>query len=96
MAAIGSTGIVRIWFMGQTRLMGHVGALTARQPIFHPEDRARMTIDAQLAEAGWLVQSREQMNLGAALGVAVRDGLRPGRLRAVCRPGPLRRRGSEA
>ncbi len=73
MAAIGSTGIVRIWFRGQTRLMGHVDALTARQPIFHPEDRARMTIDGQLAEAGWLVQSREQMNLGAGLGVAVRE-----------------------
>ena len=32
-----------------------------------------MTIDGQLAEAGWLVQSREQMNLGAGLGVAVRE-----------------------
>jgi hypothetical protein len=32
-----------------------------------------MTIDTQLAEAGWLVQSREQMNLGAGLGVAVRE-----------------------
>jgi hypothetical protein len=31
-----------------------------------------MTIDGQLAEAGWLVQSRDQMNLGARLGVAVR------------------------
>ncbi|HEX9535279.1 MAG TPA: hypothetical protein VF924_07375, partial [Stellaceae bacterium] len=44
-----------------------------RQHIFHPEDRARMTIDGQLAEAGWLVQSREQMNLGAGQGVAVRE-----------------------
>jgi type I restriction enzyme, R subunit len=32
-----------------------------------------MTIDGQLAEAGWLVQSRDQMNLGAGLGVAVRE-----------------------
>jgi type I restriction enzyme, R subunit len=32
-----------------------------------------MTIDGQLAEAGWLVQSREQMNRSAALGVAVRE-----------------------
>ena len=57
--------------------------------IFHPEDRARETIDAQLAEAGWVVQSRDRMNLGAGLGVAVRefaDRLRPGRLRAVRRP----------
>ena len=41
--------------------------------IFHPEDRARATIDEQLAKAGWLVQSREQINLGAGLGVAVRE-----------------------
>ena len=41
--------------------------------IFHPEDRARETIDAQLAAAGWVVQSRDQMNLGAGLGVAVRE-----------------------
>jgi hypothetical protein len=32
-----------------------------------------MTIDGQLAEAGWLVQSREQMNRSAGLGVAVRE-----------------------
>jgi type I restriction enzyme R subunit len=32
-----------------------------------------MTIDGQLAEAGWLVQSRDQMNLGGGLGVAVRE-----------------------
>src|ERR1700730_16080508 len=43
----------------------------ARQHIFHPEDRARTTIDGQLAEAGWLVQSRELMNRSAGLGVAV-------------------------
>lgn len=41
--------------------------------IFHPEDRARQTIDAHLAEAGWVVQSRDQMNLGAGTGVAVRE-----------------------
>ena len=32
-----------------------------------------MTIDGQLTEAGWLVQSREEVNLGAGLGVAVRE-----------------------
>jgi type I restriction enzyme, R subunit len=32
-----------------------------------------MTIDRQMAEAGWLVQSREQMNRSAGLGVAVRE-----------------------
>jgi type I site-specific restriction endonuclease len=32
-----------------------------------------MTIDGQLAEAGWMVQSHDQMNLGAGLGVVVRE-----------------------
>lgn len=41
--------------------------------IFHSEDRARAAIDAQLAQSGWAVQSREQMNLGAGPGVAVRE-----------------------
>jgi type I restriction enzyme R subunit len=41
--------------------------------IFHPEDRARTLIDNRLAETGWTVQSRAQMNLGASLGVAVRE-----------------------
>ena len=38
-----------------------------------PEARARVRIDALLTEAGWLVQDREDMNLGAGLGVAVRE-----------------------
>ena len=33
-----------------------------------------MTIDDQLAKAGWVVQSREQMNLGAGLGQLGVDG----------------------
>ena len=41
--------------------------------IFHPEDHARTAIDSSLAAAGWIVQSRAQMNLGAGLGVAVRE-----------------------
>src|SRR6516162_6944583 len=32
-----------------------------------------MTIDGQLTEAGWRVQSREEMNRSAGLGVAVRE-----------------------
>ena len=40
---------------------------------FHPEDLARSRIDAQLAAAGWIVQSRSSMNLGAGVGVAVRE-----------------------
>jgi type I restriction enzyme, R subunit len=38
-----------------------------------PEQAARETIDAMLADAGWTVQSRAELNLGAACGVAVRE-----------------------
>ncbi|CBS87295.1 type I restriction endonuclease subunit R [Azospirillum lipoferum] len=38
-----------------------------------PESKARQTIDSLLAAAGWMVQEREEMNLGAGLGVAVRE-----------------------
>ena len=38
-----------------------------------PEQRARRQIDAALAEAGWVVQDREALNLAAGLGVAVRE-----------------------
>jgi type I restriction enzyme R subunit len=58
------TGRARVLWCGATR---------REDSIFHPEDRARETIDAQLATAGWVVQSRGQMNLGAGLGVAVRE-----------------------
>jgi type I restriction enzyme, R subunit len=40
---------------------------------FHPEDKARSLIDRRLAACGWLIQSRADMNLGAGLGVAVRE-----------------------
>ena len=38
-----------------------------------PEERARETIDALLAAAGWVIQDREDMNLIAAEGIAVRE-----------------------
>ena len=38
-----------------------------------PEQEARDNIDAMLAEAGWAVQSKGQINLSAAKGVAVRE-----------------------
>jgi type I restriction enzyme, R subunit len=38
-----------------------------------PEDRARETIDRQLAAAGWVVQGSRAMNLYAGRGVAVRE-----------------------
>lgn len=40
---------------------------------FHPEDRTRAFIDAQFAACGWLVQSRDEMNLSAGTGIAVRE-----------------------
>ena len=40
---------------------------------FHPEDIARSAIDARLVACGWLVQSRDEMNLSAGIGVAVRE-----------------------
>ena len=38
-----------------------------------PEERAREIIDAKLAESGWAVQSRDEINLAAGLGIAVRE-----------------------
>jgi type I restriction enzyme R subunit len=38
-----------------------------------PEQRAREKIDELLEAAGWVVQSRNELNLGAGLGVAVRE-----------------------
>jgi type I restriction enzyme R subunit len=38
-----------------------------------PEDKARHKIDQLLIQAGWIVQDRERMGLGAGLGVAVRE-----------------------
>ena len=38
-----------------------------------PEDRARKTIDDLLDKAGWLVQNRDQANVNASRGVAVRS-----------------------
>jgi type I restriction enzyme, R subunit len=40
---------------------------------FHPEDKARSLIDRRLVACGWLIQSKAEMNLGAGLGVAVRE-----------------------
>jgi type I restriction enzyme, R subunit len=38
-----------------------------------PEAQARQVIDERLRAAGWLVQDYRQLNLGAALGIAVRE-----------------------
>ena len=39
----------------------------------HPEARARETIDRKLIEAGWVIQDRDEMNVGAGPGVAIRE-----------------------
>ncbi len=38
-----------------------------------PEERAREIIDAKLAESGWIVQSRDEVNLAAGCGIMVRE-----------------------
>lgn len=38
-----------------------------------PEDLARHKIDKMLADTGWIVQDYKELNLGAGLGVAVRE-----------------------
>ncbi|MCC7164565.1 MAG: DEAD/DEAH box helicase family protein [Anaerolineae bacterium] len=38
-----------------------------------PEELARQKIDAMLVAAGWTIQNKNQINLGASLGVAVRE-----------------------
>jgi type I restriction enzyme R subunit len=38
-----------------------------------PEERAREIIDAKLVESGWVVQSRDQINLSASPGIIIRE-----------------------
>ena len=38
-----------------------------------PEAKARLIIDQKLLQAGWIVQDLKQINLGASMGVAVRE-----------------------
>jgi len=38
-----------------------------------PEEKARQNIDQLLEQAGWKVQDYRELNLGASLGVAVRE-----------------------
>lgn len=42
-------------------------------PANGPEQKARKNIDNALAEAGWVVQNRDEVNLSAGRGVAVRE-----------------------
>ena len=38
-----------------------------------PEEKARQKIDILLNEAGWAIQDVQKLNLGASLGVAIRE-----------------------
>lgn len=38
-----------------------------------PEEKARQQIDQKLVQAGWVIQDMKQLNLGAAVGIAVRE-----------------------
>ena len=38
-----------------------------------PEDRARQNIDQLLAASGWIIQNRDEANITAGRGVAVRE-----------------------
>ena len=38
-----------------------------------PEEQARVKIDQLLTDAGWIIQDYKQINLSAALGIAVRE-----------------------
>jgi type I restriction enzyme R subunit len=38
-----------------------------------PEEKARKDIDKLLIKAGWIIQDVDEINLGAGLGIAVRE-----------------------
>jgi type I restriction enzyme, R subunit len=38
-----------------------------------PEEKARQKIDQLLVDAGWIIQDHKDLNLGASMGVAVRE-----------------------
>ena len=48
-------------------------SLTADKEAMDPEKKARQNIDQLLTKAGWTIQDRKQVNLGASQGVAVRE-----------------------
>ena len=62
----------------------------------NPEQLAREKIDLLLAKAGWVVQDYKHLNLGAGLGVAVREFQTVSRLRnaAPSKTSPTARDGS--
>ena len=63
--------------MGPAPATGHTGRVlpihAGGLAVTTPEQKARQSIDRQLAETGWLVQDYRAMNLSAGPGVAVRE-----------------------
>ena len=59
-----------------------------------PEQKARQDIDQLLTKAGWAIQDVDEINLGAGLGVAVREYPEVYRVRRhkrdACRPRNVR------
>ncbi len=56
--------------------LGHKDDLSGTDdpyPYLGPEDQARLEIDRQLKECGWVIQNHKDLNLGAGIGVAVRE-----------------------
>jgi type I site-specific restriction endonuclease len=49
-----------------------------RAPMASPEELARHNIDAVVAQCGWKVQKRSEINLSAGRGIAVTEGLLKG------------------
>ena len=39
----------------------------------NPEQLARDTIDVELTQCGWVIQNKNQINLNAATGIAIRE-----------------------
>lgn len=54
--------------LGPGRYLG-----TVVEPHLTPEQRSRVTIDRLLNAAGWVIQNPDEMNIGAARGVAIRE-----------------------
>jgi type I restriction enzyme R subunit len=54
-------------------MLGTGGFLAKNGTYMKPEERARQIIDHLLEAAGWAVQDYHQLNLGASLGVAIRE-----------------------
>jgi len=61
-----------IWVNRQI-FLSETGGLHRGLAISHPEEHLHSQIDASLAAADWTVQSHAEMDLGAGLGVAVRE-----------------------